>query len=164
MGRRDATYGALALLALFAGMTACASIHQAATPLPLSADLRTFTAQVNEAVANDPELSPVFGAFEPSGTDRPEAEPFGRVIANGTAWAKLTGLQRSHVLKKLAASFTRLFLESPARTADTATIDVVADKRHRVGWFTVRPSKRDYTYHLSSYSSGDAWQRFRMSL
>lgn len=161
--RQQAKSGAMAFVALLAfGIMGCA-----ATPPPpaaaLSPDLRSLTTQVNEAVGFDPELAPVFVAFEPSGTERPDGEPFGRVISNGQAWARLTGPQRSHVMKKLAASFTRLFLKSPPCTADTVTIDVVTDKQRKIGWFAVQASKRNYTYHLSSCSGGEAADKAPLS-
>ena len=80
MGRRQRSYRVLALLALLAaGVSACASTPPAATPA-LTPDFHSLAGQVNEAVVNDPELASVFLAFEPSGTEHPDAEPFGRIV------------------------------------------------------------------------------------
>ncbi|HTU00526.1 MAG TPA: hypothetical protein VMG58_01870, partial [Candidatus Sulfotelmatobacter sp.] len=64
------------------------------------ADMQALTSQYNAAVAGDPELSPVFGAFKPTDTRKPDTESFGTLAVKGKAWAALTVDQREQVIKK----------------------------------------------------------------
>ena len=112
------------------------------------ADLQALTNQYNAALAGDPELSPVFGAFKPTGTKKPDTESFGVLAIKGKAWTGLGPDQRDRVVKKAASTFTDLFLQSRIKTVKTATIHLVGDGKYDVGWFDVRKEKGDYSYRF----------------
>ncbi len=112
------------------------------------ADLQALTAQFNTAIAGDSELAPIFGPFRPTGTKRPDTEPFGNIPVNQKAWGALSPAQRDQVVKKAAATFAALFLKSPISSIDAATVYLV-EGRSDVGWFHVRASRGDYLYRLA---------------
>jgi hypothetical protein len=112
------------------------------------ADIQTLTDQFNAAIAKDPELAAVFGTFRPTRTKRPDIEPFGNMSVNTKAWYDLSAAQRDSVVKKTAATFTSLFLNSPVRLAGVATVYLV-EGGSDLGWFHVRASQGDYLYRLA---------------
>ncbi len=130
-------------------LTACAMFKDdpQAKIIP-RADLQALTTQFNAAIAKDSELAPVLGPFRPTGTKRPDTEPFGNIPVNQKAWANLTPAQRAQITKKAAATFSELFLKSPISSVDTATIYLV-EGRSDIGWFHVRASRGDYLYRLA---------------
>jgi hypothetical protein len=112
------------------------------------ADLQALTNQYNTAITKDPELAAIFGPFRPSGTKHPESEPFGNLEVNRKAWGDLSAAQRDRAVKKAAAAFSALFLESPVRRADVATVYLV-EGGSDLGWFHVRASQGDYLYRVA---------------
>jgi hypothetical protein len=112
------------------------------------ADLQALTNQFNTSIAKDPELTAIFGPFQPTGTKHPDTEPFGNLAVNRKAWGKLSAAQRDRVVKKVAATFSGLFLESPVRRADVATVYLV-EGGSDLGWFHVRASQGDYLYRVA---------------
>ena len=115
------------------------------------ADVQTLTSQYNSALASDAELSPVFGSFKPSGTDKPDTESFGVLAMKGKGWEPLTPAQREQVVKKAASTFTDLVLKSSLpkqRRLRGVTVHLVADGKYEMGWFDVRLPKGDYTYRF----------------
>ncbi len=112
------------------------------------ADLQALTEQFNTAIAKDPELAAVFERFRPTGTNRPDTEPFGNLAVKRKAWSDLSAAQRDRVVKKAAAAFSALFLNSPVRRADVATVYLV-EGGSDVGWFHVRASRGDYLYRVA---------------
>jgi hypothetical protein len=112
------------------------------------ADLQALTNQFNTALTKDQELAAIFGPFRPTGTKHPVSEPFGNLAVNRQAWSDLSAAQRERVMKKVAATFTALFLNSPVRRADVATVYLV-DGGSDVGWFHVQASREDYSYRLA---------------
>jgi hypothetical protein len=112
------------------------------------ADLQVLAEQFTAAIAKDSELASILGPFQPTGTKRPDTEPFGNIPVNQKAWGNLTPAQRDHVIKKAATTFSALFLKSPVSSVDTATVYLV-EGRSDVGWFHVRASRGDYLYRLS---------------
>lgn len=89
------------------------------------ADLNVLTEQFNSAVAKDPQLAAIFGPFRSTGRKRPDTEPFGNMAVNRKAWDDLSAAQRDSVVKKVVATFSALFLNSPVRRADVATVYLV---------------------------------------
>lgn len=142
----------LSLLVLSAAfLTACAtSKNDPNAKIIPSADLRALTEQFNTAIAKDPELAAVFGSFRSTGTYRPDTEPFGNLAVNRKSWGDLSAAQRDSVVKKVAATFSALFLNSPVRRADVATVYLV-EGGSDLGWFHVRASRGDYTYRLAGH-------------
>ncbi len=112
------------------------------------ADLRTLSDQFNSALAADPELASVFGPFRTTGTKRPDTEPFGNLTVNRKTWGELSRSDRDRLVKKAAGACTNLFLDSPARAAETATVYLV-DRGSDLGWFHARVAQRDYLYKIS---------------
>jgi len=140
----------LGLLVLsVACLTACAMAKNdpEAKIIP-RADLKALTEQFNTAVAQDPELAAIFGPFRSTGTKRPDTEPFGNLAVNPKAWNELNAAQRDSVVKKAATTFSALFLTSPVRRADVATVYLV-EGGSDVGWFHVRAAPGDYFYRLT---------------
>ena len=113
------------------------------------ADLQALAEQFNAAIAKDAELAPVLGRFQPTGTKRPDTEPFGDLAVNRKAWDDLSAAQRDSVVKKVAATFSALFLNSPVRRADVATVYLVGAGSD-VGWFHVSAERGDYSYRLAN--------------
>ena len=140
----------LGLLVLsVAFLTACAmSKNDPEAIIIPRAELKALTEQFNNAVAKDPELAAIFGRFRSSGTKRPDTEPFGNMAVNRKAWDGLSAAQRDSVVKKVAATFSALFLNSPVRRADVATVYLV-EGGSDVGWFHVRAAQGDYFYRLA---------------
>jgi truncated hemoglobin YjbI len=140
----------LGLLVLsVAFLTACAmSKNDPEAKIIPRADLKALTEQFNTAVAKDPELAAIFGPFRSTGTKRPDTEPFGSMAVNRKAWDDLSAAQRDSVVKKVAATFSALFLNSPVRRADVATVYLV-EGGSDVGWFHVRAARGDYFYRLA---------------
>ena len=112
------------------------------------ADLQILTTQYNAALAADPQLSPVFGSFKPTGTKRPDTESFGVLAIKARAWGALTVDQRDQAVKKAAATFTNLFLQSRIQNVKTATVHMMSDGKSEMGWFDVRTAKGDYSYRF----------------
>jgi hypothetical protein len=112
------------------------------------ADLQALAEQFNAAVAKDSELASILGPFQPTGTKRPDTEPFGNIPVNQKAWGNLNPAQRDQLIKKAAATFSALFLKSPVSSVDTATVYLV-EGRSDIGWFHVRASRGDYLYRLA---------------
>lgn len=130
-------------------LTACAfSKNDPGEKIIPRADLRALTEQFNTAIAKDPELVAIFGQFRSTGTKRPDTEPFGEMAVNRKAWDDLSAAQRDSAVKKAAATFSSLFLNSPVRRADVATVYLI-EGGSDVGWFHVRAARGDYTYRLA---------------
>ncbi len=139
----------LALLVFsVAFLTACATTKTEPEKIIPRADLQALTNEFNTAITKDSELKAVFGQFRPTGTKHPEAEPFGNLAVNRKAWDDLGAAQRDRVVKKVAATFSGLFLESPVRRADVATVYLV-EGGSDLGWFHVRASQGDYLYRVA---------------
>ncbi len=139
----------LSLLALsVVCLTSCATSNDGAEVKNIPrANLKAFTQQFNDAVAKDPELASVFGPFRSTGTKRPSTEPFGNLTVNSKAWDGLSAAGRDSLVKKAAAAFSALFLNSPVRRADVATV-YLTEGGSDVGWFHVRAAEGDYFYRL----------------
>ncbi len=130
-------------------LTACAtSKNDPDAKIIPRADLKALTEQFNNAVAKDPELAAIFGPFRSTGTKRPDTEAFGDLKVNRKAWDDLSAAQRDSLVKKVAATFSALFLNSPVRRADVATVYLVGGGSD-VGWFHVRADPGDYSYRLA---------------
>jgi hypothetical protein len=112
------------------------------------ADLRNLSDQFNTALAGDSELAPVFGPFKTTGTRRPDTEPFGFLTVNRKTRGELSRSDRERLVKKAAGVFTGLFLNSPVRAAETATV-YLADRGSDLGWFHARAGQADYLYKIS---------------
>ncbi len=140
----------LGLLVLsVAFLTACATPkYEPEAKIIPHADLKALTEQFNNAIAKDPELAAIFGQFRSSGTKRPDSEPFGDLAVNRKTWDDLSAAQRDSVVKKVAATFSTLFRDSPVRRADVATVHLV-EGGSDVGWFHVRAEGGDYSYRLA---------------
>ena len=137
------------LMLSVAFLTACAtSKNDPGEKIIPRADLRALTEQFNTAIAKDPELAAIFEPFRSTGTKRPDTEPFGEMAVNRKAWDDLSTAQRDSVVKKAAATFSALFLNSPVRRADVATVYLV-EGGSDVGWFHVRTAQGDYIYRLA---------------
>jgi hypothetical protein len=137
----------LVLLAAF--LTACAtSKNDPNAKFIPSADLRALSEQFNAAIAKDPELAAIFGPFRSTGTKRPDIEPFGNMAVNRKPWDDLSASQRNNIVKKAAATFSTLFLNSPVRRAEVATVYLV-EGGSDLGWFHVRAARGDYIYRLA---------------
>ncbi len=130
-------------------LTACAtSKYDPEAKIIPRADLKALTEQFNNAVAKDPQLAAIFGPFRPTGTKRPDTEAFGDLKVNRKAWDDLSAAQRDSLVKKVAAMFSALFLNSPVRRADVATVHLV-ERGSDVGWFHVGAGRGDTFYRLA---------------
>lgn len=140
----------LGLLVLsVAFLTACAmSKNDPEAKIIPRADLQALTEQFNTAIAKDLELAAIFGPFRPTRTKRPDTEPFGNLAINRKAWDDLSTAQRDSVVKKAAAAFSALFLNSPVRRAEVATVYLV-EGGSDLGWFHVRAARGDYSYRVA---------------
>lgn len=114
------------------------------------ADLRNLTDQYNASLAGDPELAAVFGPFKSTGTKRPDTEPFGYLTVNRKVWGDLSANDRQQRVKKAADLFTKIFVDSPANIAETATVYLV-DRSADLGWFHSRADKGDYLFKISTF-------------
>ena len=130
-------------------LTACAmSKYDPEAKIIPRADLKALTEQFNNAIAKDPELAAIFGPFRSTGTKRPDTEPFGDLKVNRKAWDDLSAAQRDSLVKKVEATFSALFRNSPVSRADVATVHLIEGGLD-VGWFHVGVARGDNFYRLA---------------
>ncbi len=111
-------------------------------------DLQALVEQFNATVAADREMASIFGPLRPTGTKRPDTEPFGNIPVNRKTWGELSPAQRDRVVKKAAETFSALFFKSPVSSVDTATV-YLTEGSSDIGWFHARASRGDYLYRLA---------------